>query len=181
MKIEKEIISQLERPYFFLTGIFDIDEKYFKKRIDEGVRHSNLNYKTNVVGMMTDWEFFNKDKMFGVFIAQVLNYIERLNFKLDPCQLEDSWGIIEKFGGMTKKHRHASSYFSGVLYLNDHPQKLYFPEIKQEVTPKKGRAVLFSSFLYHATERNLKDKAKYAISFNFRDQEFQVRKNEDYR
>ena len=59
MKIEKEIISQLERPYFFLTGIFDIDAKYFKKRIDEGVQHSNLNYKTNVVGMMTDWEFFN--------------------------------------------------------------------------------------------------------------------------
>ena len=32
MIIEKEIISQVYRPYFFITGIFDIDAKYFKKK-----------------------------------------------------------------------------------------------------------------------------------------------------
>ena len=74
---------------------------------------------------------------------------------------------IEQFGEFTKKHHHGYAYFSGVLYLHDHPQKLYFPEINQEVTPKKGRAVIFSSFLEHYTKRNLGDIGKYALSFNF--------------
>ena len=167
MKIDKEIISKIEREYFFISGIFDIDAKYFKKRIDEGVQHSTYNYKTNVKGMRTDWEFFNEDKNFRTLLLQIMDYLEQLNFALEPCKLKHSWGIIEKFGDFTNKHKHAPAYFSGNLYLNDHHQKLYFPEIKQEITPKKGRFVIFSSFLVHHTKRNLLDAAKYAIAFNF--------------
>ena len=167
MIIEKEIISQVYRPYFFITGIFDIDAKYFKKRIEESVQHSHLNYKTNVKGQQTDWNFFNKDKNFGILIGQILDHLERMNLELESCHLQDAWGLIEKFGDFTAKHNHGSSYFSGVIYLNDHHQKLYFPEINEEVTPKKGRAVIFSSFLQHYTKRNLRDTAKYALSFNF--------------
>ena len=167
MKIDKEIISKIEREYFFISGILDIDAKYFKKRIDEGVQHSTYNYRTNVKGMRTDWQFFNKDKNFRTVLLQIMDYLEQLHFTLKACKLVESWGLIEKFGDYTQKHDHAPVYFSGNLYLNDHHQKLYFPEIKQEITPTKGRFVIFSSFLLHHTKRNLQDTAKYAIAFNF--------------
>ena len=33
MIIDKEIISKVPRDYIFISGIFDIDSKYFKKRV----------------------------------------------------------------------------------------------------------------------------------------------------
>jgi hypothetical protein len=167
MRIDKEIISKLYREYFFISGILDVDDKYFKKRIDEGVQNSNLNYKTNVMGQQTSWKFFNSDKNFGILLCQMIDYLEGLNCKLDPFCLTDSWGLIERFGEFTNKHNHGPCVISGILYLNDHYQKLHFPQINQEITPKKGRFVLFSSFLDHYTKRNIQNTAKYAISFNF--------------
>ena len=168
MIIDKEIVSKTYRQYFFISGVVDIDEKYFKKRIDEGVKNSSLNYNTNVIGKHTAWQFFNKDENFGIFLFQMIDYLEGLDLELPKFYLHEAWGLIETFGGHTKKHGHAPYYLSGVLYLNDHHQKLFFPEINQEITPKKGRFVVFSSFLKHYTERNTQHKAKYAISFNCR-------------
>jgi|TARA_R110000824_G_scaffold92577_1_gene224464 hypothetical protein len=167
MIIEKVIVSKILRDYFFITGIFDIDARYFKKRIEEGVQNSNINYKTNVVGKHTEWTFFNKDEQFKILLLQMIDHLEGLSTPTASFHLSESWGIIEKFGDYTKPHDHGSSYLSGVLYINDHPQKLYFPTINQEIIPKKGRFVIFSSFLTHHTLRNLKQKEKYAISFNF--------------
>jgi len=167
MKIEKEIVSKILRDYIFITGILDVDPKYFKKRVEEGVKQSTINYKTNVHGQHTEWQFFNRDQQFGALLAQMIDYLEGLNIKLHEFYLTAAWGLIEKFGDYTEKHNHESCYISGVLYLNDHHQKLYFPEIKEEITPKTGRFALFSSFLNHQTKRNLKHKDKYAISFNF--------------
>ena len=167
MIIEKEIISKLYREYFFISAVVDVDAKYFKKRIDEGVQSSNLNYKTNVIGKHTDWKFFKQDKRFMILIGQILNYLERINFELEGCSLGEAWGLIERFGEFTRLHHHGQSYFSGVLYLNAHSQTVYFPDINQEITPEKGRLVLFSSFLKHCTKRNLGEAPKYAISFNF--------------
>ena len=169
MIVDKEIISKTYRDYLFISGIMDINAKYFKKRIDESVHNSNLNlnYQTNVFGKQTGWKFFNNDETFIASLLELLDYIEELNLKLEKFYLEDSWGLIEGFGNYTKKHTHGPSYLSGVLYLNDHHQKLFFPEIKQEITPQKGRVILFSSFLTHYTKRNLTDIKKYAISFNF--------------
>ncbi|HAT64776.1 MAG TPA: hypothetical protein DCS66_09260 [Flavobacteriaceae bacterium] len=167
MIIDKEIISKTYREYFFITGMFDIDAQYFKNKIDEGIQTTNLNYKTNVMGQQTGWKFFNNDKNFVKLMTQVLDYLEHSSLNLEPCHLESSWGIIEGFGEFTKKHNHNPNYFSGVLYLHNHSQKLYFPEINQETTPAEGRVVLFSSFLKHYTKRNLEDAARYAVSFNF--------------
>ena len=171
MIIDKEIVSKVNQDYFFISGIVDIDAEYFKKRIDEGVKSSTINFKTNVVGKHTEWEFFKKDKNFGILLLQMIDYIEELTMKkkidIEKFYLAEAWGLIETLGGYTKKHHHGPYSMSGVLYLNDHPQKLRFPEIHQEVTPKTGRFVLFSSFLKHYTKRNLRHKDKYAISFNF--------------
>ena len=166
MKIDKEIISKTLRDYFFITGTFDIDSKYFKKRIEEGVQNSSLNYQTHVRGQLTEWQFFNRDEQFKGLLLQLIDYLESLNVELEGFHLEDAWGLIEKFGDYTRKHNHGSSYLSGVIYLNDHYQKLYFPTLKQEIIPKKGKFVLFSSFLTHYTKRNHEHKDKYAISFN---------------
>jgi len=167
MIIEKEIVSTILRDYIFITGVLDIDSRYFKKRIEEGVQNSNINYKTNVVGRHTEWKFFNKDEQFMALLLQMVDHLEDLDIALEEFYFEEAWGLIEKFGDYTKRHNHSSAYLSGVIYLNDHHQKLYFPTIKQEIIPKKGRFVIFSSFLTHYTKRNLKHKTKYAISFNF--------------
>ena len=174
MIIDKEIISQIYRPYFFITGVFDIDEEYFKKKIEEGIQNSPLNYRTNVCGHHTDWKFFNKDKNFNVLLMQMVDYIEKLDIDLDKFYLEDSWGLVLGSGDYTKKHHHSNFYISGVLYLNDHPQKLYFPEINQEIVPQKGRCVFFSSYLLHYTNRNIQQTKKYAISFNFHGATFNI-------
>jgi hypothetical protein len=165
--IEKEIVSRILRDYIFITGIVDIDSRYFKKRIEEGVQKSNLNYKTNVIGKHTEWKFFSYDEQFTALLLPMIDHLEDLDVALERFYLEEAWGLIEKFGDYTQKHHHGSAYLSGVLYLHDHSQKLYFPTIKQEITPKKGRFVIFSSFLIHYTKRNLKHKKKYALSFNF--------------
>ena len=168
MKIDKEIVSKIARDYIFISGVIDVDVKYFKKRIDEGIKASSINYKTNVYGKHTEWDFFKKDKEFVVLLFQIIDHIETLKIDLQRFFLNSSWGIIEGIGDHTQRHHHEPNYLSGVLYLNDHPQKLYFPDIQQEITPEVGRFAIFSSFLAHHTKRNLIEKEKYAISFNFR-------------
>ena len=76
MIIDREIVSKINRDYFLATGIFDIDIKYFKKKIEEGVQKSNLNYKTNVYGRHTDWSFFNNDENFMILLLQMIDYLE---------------------------------------------------------------------------------------------------------
>ena len=167
MEIDKEILSKIPRDYIFVSGILDLDPKYFKKRIDEGVKISNLNHKTNVFGKHTEWKYFNEDKEFAVLLFQMIDHLESLPIKLNSFFLLESWGIIEGIGGHTIRHDHEPRYLSGIIYLNDHHQKLYLPDIKQEITPQPGRFAIFSSFLEHYTKRNIKKKEKYAISFNF--------------
>ena len=168
MKIEKEIVAKIPRDYLFVSGILDVDAKYFKRRIEEGVKASSINYQTNVYGKHTEWEFFNKDKEFNVLLFQMIDHLETLTIDLQSFYLKNAWGIIEGIGEYTQRHHHEPNYISGVIYFNNHPQKLYFPDIKQEITPQTGRFAIFSSFLNHHTKRNIVDKDKYGISFNFR-------------
>ena len=168
MKIEKEIVAKIPRDYLFVSGILDVDAKYFKRRIEEGVKASRINYQTNVYGKHTEWEFFNKDKEFNVLLFQMIDHLETLTIDLQRFYLKNAWGIIEGIGEYTQRHHHEPNYISGVIYFNNHPQKLYFPDIKQEITPQTGRFAIFSSFLNHHTKRNIVDKDKYGISFNFR-------------
>ena len=168
MKIEKEIVAKIPRDYLFVSGILDVDAKYFKRRIEEGVKASSINYQTNVYGKHTEWEFFNKDKEFNVLLFQMIDHLETLTIDLQRFYLKNAWGIIEGIGEYTQRHHHEPNYISGGIYFNNHPQKLYFPDIKQEITPQTGRFAIFSSFLNHHTKRNIVDKDKYGISFNFR-------------
>ena len=82
MKIDKEIVSKIARDYIFISGVIDVDVKYFKKRIDEGIKASSINYKTNVYGKHTEWDFFKKDKEFVVLLFQIIDHIETLKIDL---------------------------------------------------------------------------------------------------
>ena len=167
MEIQKEILSQIKRDYFFIVGTIDIDADYFINKIEEGIKGSSLNYQTNVIGQMTEWKFFKGDKKLAYILLKLLDYCDDKKITEEGYSLKDAWGLKESFGEYTQKHAHLPSYVSGSLYLNSHTQKLYFPDIKEEVEPKKGRFILFSSFLKHYTTRNNMNKSKYAISFNF--------------
>tara|TARA_Y100000401_G_C8295781_1_gene211238 strand:- start:244 stop:789 length:546 start_codon:yes stop_codon:yes gene_type:complete len=168
MITEKEILSKILRDYVFIVQTVKLDTTYFKKRIAEGVKNSSINYKTNVKGKHTEWNFFNNDQKFISIMMQMIDHLEKLPVSLNSFVLQEAWGLIENFGEHTVKHSHEPNYLSGVLYLNDHPQKLYFPDINQAITPTPGKLVIFSSFLKHYTKRNTEHKEKYAISFNFR-------------
>ena len=166
MIINKTIVSKIPQTYIYMTGTLDINSKYLTEKVDDGVKASKINYTTNVKGKHTEWQFFNNDEQFLALIFQMIDHLESLNINLEKFHLSDAWGLAEDFGGYTKKHNHGSCYLSGIVYLNDHSQKLYFPEIDQEITPKEGGFTIFSSFLMHQTKRNLEHKSKYAISFN---------------
>tara|TARA_R110000824_G_C14872434_1_gene642438 strand:+ start:55 stop:594 length:540 start_codon:yes stop_codon:yes gene_type:complete len=170
MKIKKVIKSKIKRDYFFITGsLKDIDSNYFISKINEGVTlGSNLNYKTNVIGQQTSFDFFCKDKFFIEIILKLVDYLHKNKIVYEQeYSLCDAWGVKEGFKDYSKIHHHLPHYISGIIYLNNHPQKLYFPEIKEEVKPQLGGFVLFSSFLNHYNNENKTNKYKYAISFNF--------------
>ena len=167
MIIDKEINSQIEQDYIFITGFFDIDQKYFIQKIEEGIKDpSNLNDKTAIQGYMTDWNYFDSDLELKKILLPIMDKLDSIN-SVPGYKFRSSWGYAESFGHRTMMHCHGDSLISGAIYLNDHDQELIFPKINQKIKPEKGRFVVFSGFLKHYTERNKTHKTKYGLSFNF--------------
>jgi hypothetical protein len=167
MKLNKIVQKQILQDYVYMTGVLDIDTEYFKKKIDEQVlSNDNLNGKTNVMGGMTNWHFFAKDEKFWTPFFPIQDYIEQNNLFYESYMIEEVWGLIEPKGGYTKKHKHFPSVFGGVIYLNSSDQKLFFPQIGEEIKPEPGAFAIFSGFLFHYTNRNTSNTPKYALSFN---------------
>ena len=165
MKVDKKICSQIYRDYLFLTGKININYKHFISKIEEGLKESSLHFKTNVVGYMTPFNYFNKDEQFLKILYVLFEEIETFP-KVDAFEFKDCWGIRESFSNYTRPHEHKGSNLAGIIYLNDHTQPLKFPQIDQEIKPEKGRFVIFSGFLTHSSPRNLSRKSKYALVFN---------------
>ena len=164
---QTEIVSQVKQDYFFLKTNVKIDSQYFIDKIEIGINESdNKNHETNISGGMTGWKYFNKDKYFLKIITPFIEYSLKKNYIIPPISFQDCWGFKQKFLDSTTKHVHPS-YFSGVLYLNDHEQFLEFEEIDQKVDCLEGNLCFFSSFLKHGTSPNLSEKTRYGLSFNF--------------
>jgi hypothetical protein len=168
MKVEKLIKSKIEREYFFIKGKLDIDCKYFIQKIEEGIKaENNKNYKTNVVGKMTNYSYFFNDKNFIKSILPVFDIIDSYSFKeCSAYKLKEVWGLREGFSEYTKQHMHLPSFLSGAIMLNKHSQSLSFPTINEHVDSEPGNFAVFSSFLPHKNNRNLTDKIRYGLSFN---------------
>ena len=97
-------------------------------------------------------------------IFPLFDYLDEL--KLKEYSLVSAWGLKESFSLYTMEHDHRPHYLSGIIYLKNHNQKLFFTEIKKEFKPKLNSFIIFSSFLKHKTIRNTSHVDKYAISFN---------------
>ena len=166
MKILKDYQKKVERDYFLTEGIIDIDQNYFIDKIKKGTEEeNNNNFKTNVTGLMTSWNYFVEDKTFLDLACKFVDYIDKNN-KFKDYHLTEAWGFGSRKYDYTKPHMHGT-LFSGVLYLNDHAQSLDFDEINIKIKPNIGKFVLFSSFLQHKCIRHYEKEIKWGISFNF--------------
>ena len=168
MRINKIIKDKVKIEYLFIQGVLDIDSNSFINKINKGIKEKeNENFKTNVKGLMTSWQYFNNNNNFLKVLLPIFDYLDSLK-NIKPYYLQSAWGIKEGFSNYTQEHihGHAPNYFSGIIYLNDHTQTLLFPEIKLKFKPILNSFLLFSSFLKHKTIRNTSNKEKYAISFN---------------
>ena len=94
MIITKEFNRKVERDYFFIQGILNIDSQYFIQKIKEScASKDNNNYKTNIKGLMTPFEFFKQDQKFLTeIIIPVIDYVDE-NYKLNNYHILDAWGF----------------------------------------------------------------------------------------
>ena len=166
MIIQKHIEKKIQRDYFFIEGVLEIDADYFLKKIDQGVQEKdNMNFKTAIKGKMTPYKYFLEDPIFVKLVNNFVDYLDE-NINLTRYQLGDAWGY--KIGNQehTTFHEHFPALWSGAIYLNDNEQILEFPEINKGVKPSVGKFVLFSSFLEHGCKKNMSNNLKYGLSFN---------------
>lgn len=169
MLIQKEIQKKVLKDYFFIKGKINLDAEYFIKKIQEGChKNNNMNFRTNVKGLMTDFNYFNKDENFLKILQKFIYYIDD-NYDLNKYTLQDSWGMEVRKNEHTLFHAHSENLWAGVLYLNSSSQELIFEEINEKIKPEKGSFALFSSFLQHGCYRNKDDHSKFGISFNMRE------------
>jgi hypothetical protein len=167
MEIQKNFQKKIELDYFFIEGTLPIDSNYFINCIDRGVtEEGNMNGKTNIKSKMTSFRYFNNDLNFLNLCNSFIDVIDD-NIKMDAYELRDAWGFRCDNGSRTLFHSHNNYAWSGVVYLNEHPQTLDFPDIKQKVKPVAGKFALFSSFLKHGCKRHSEDYPKYGLSFNW--------------
>ena len=166
MQITKELEKKVKRDYFFIKGQIDIDCNYFIEKIKKGVEEkTNMNYRTNINGKMTSWDFFNNDINFLKHIINFNRYLDK-NYNLPKYILKSSWGFITLPGEKTYFHAHQEAIYSGVIYLNDCDQPLLFKEIEQQIDPKAGSFGIFSGWLTHGNYANITNNTKFGISFN---------------
>jgi hypothetical protein len=163
MKVEKYIKAKTEIDYFFVKGNLNIDTEYFIKKIEEAPR---FDHKSNIVGLMTEWDYFAKDKMFfKQIMIPILDLLQEENFGHEYL-IKDAWGFKEGFSEYTKEHSHMPCFLSGVVMLNEHPQSLMFNELKEKLDSKPGNFCIFSSFIKHGNKINSTDEPRYGLSFN---------------
>ena len=168
MIINKEINRKVEKEYFFIKGILDIDCQYFIEKIKESCSSKdNNNYVTNILGLMTPYNFFVNDEKFIKEIAHpLMDYVDE-NYKQISYSLRDAWGFELRPREKTIFHDHHEALWSAVVYLNDCEQNLEFKDIEQKCKPQKGAFCIFSSFLSHGCKKNTDTISKFGMSLNF--------------
>ena len=152
---------------FLIELQLKINSAYLIKQIEEGINsQTNCNYVTHVKGKMTAWDYFIKDENFLSAIKVGTNYLDE-KISLVSCYLRDAWGTKINYNDRVREHNHNGCIISGVLYLKDSNQDLYFKELDISIRPKKGKLILFSPFLMHGTKFSLDKKPRYSIAFNY--------------
>jgi hypothetical protein len=170
MKVIRHIEKPVEKNMFLIETQLNIDPSYFIEKIEEGIKHEdNKNYITHVQAKMTSWHFFVQDYFFVQAAKTAMNYLDE-NIRVVKCNLEEAWGTKMEYNDRIKEHNHYGCIVSGVLFLQNSGQELYFKELNTSVKPKVGKLILFSSLLDHGTKFSVDNKPRYSIAFNYLEQ-----------
>jgi hypothetical protein len=135
----------------------------FKTLIDKNV--GPLNYKTNVKGKMTSWEFFKNVPEFNKILLDIGQIFASFPFR--AMTLAQAWGNIIEKGDEVLIHNHRYNHVSGVLYLTENGPGTYFPQFNKTIVEKIGKFVFFNGEVNHGVvPSNIKQK-RYTIACNF--------------
>jgi uncharacterized protein (TIGR02466 family) len=128
--------------------------------------------------------------IFSDLKTQIFNYarlyLDKLGHKYEDIQIINSWGTKTVNGQKSNYHNHSNSYISGVYYLSNGSNILFFDPQKKEwffhpeieyneenpltyqsyyITPTPSLLLLFPSYLYHQIEKH-KGPDRFSIAFN---------------
>jgi len=186
--IEEEIIDNtMNKLKEFLMD--ENNKKYVSSRPDEGnlLTTYYADDKQDLLGKLND------KMLMAVINDEARQFLKLLG--IDPeCHVTiTTWMQLNPPGSLFNKHEHFGALLSGVIYLdvadncgdltffNPVPlktQNLAYVNrvLKQDgnfynfetvkFTPKKGKMIMFESYLQHAVGVNLSNKDRFAISFN---------------
>ena len=135
----------------------------FKTLIDKNV--GPLNYKTNVKGKMTGWEFFKNIPEFNKILLEIGQIFNSFNFR--AMTLSQAWGNIIEKGDEVMMHNHRYNSVSGVLYLTENGPGTYFPQFNKTIVEKIGKFVFFSAEADHGVAKSNVKQKRYTIACNF--------------
>ena len=166
-ELVKLIDKHIQRPTIMVeTYMENFNPDSLIAKIDNELKKdNNLNYVTNVKGEMTNWDAFRKDTEFNSII-QKNAFILSNAIGEDSFVLEQAWGIKLTGRQLVRKHKHEKHWLSGVFYLSNTSQELFFEEINLSIKPKVGTFVVFDAHLFHQTRNFVGEDVKYAIAFN---------------
>ena len=158
----KEIITDS----FILTGKIKNNEILLNLKND--ILNNNdekLNFKTNVQGLFTGFEFFLNNTNFHKFIKLIENEIKLIYNK--TFIISSAWGNVLKKDGEVIEHDHkGTTAFCGILYLSDGGPGTYFSDYNMSVHEEVGKFILFSPFLKHSVIQVNNNIERVTLAFN---------------
>jgi hypothetical protein len=177
--LPKEIFfeKKIELDTFILIDEIDdtslIDELVID--VKEGVKKSQINRKTNIIGDHTNFDYLVNNPKFHKFLQKIRASIYKVykqNFVV-----KNVWGnIYSKPLDHAKPHNHQDSVLCGILYCTDEiGPGTYFEQHDLLIKEKKGRFVLFHPHLLHEVRPYNYTKERITIAWNF----FGIRKWEN--
>jgi hypothetical protein len=136
----------------------------FKTLIDNNV--SNLSYKTNVKGKMTEWSLFCDNEVFINIIkscSEIISFIEKRGLVCNSA-----WGNILEGDNEVLMHSHSESAVSGIIYLTENGPGTYFPQFNKIIEEKIGKIVFFSPEAMHGVTKSKLNKKRVTNSHSFK-------------
>mgnify|MGYP001201547632 CR=1 FL=1 len=163
-------IKPLEKDSFVLIGRINDPDLIHKLKSDITMgtkRTSNSNYKTNVMGKMTNFKYLNTNTNLIKFLDLIRPMFKKVFTR--KIELKDSWGNILGKNDYVYMHNHHPSSVSGILYLTENVSfpKTYFPLYNMHIEPEVGKFVLFDPLLEHEVPKNKSSQKRYTLIFNF--------------
>ena len=155
-----------------------------------------LKLKENSTGVLNTFPVLHKDPTFKPildFIHESLNKIQlHRNFDCDGFKVSSMWANFYPPGASQHAHRHANSYWSGVLYLSGGAPTIFYDPVEkrshgewdiftlpktsvegfdqnntikiEKIEAEAGKLIIFPSWFVHDTAFSKEDR--YSISFN---------------